>query len=162
MLTDPIAAMVKVAQVLEALGVPYLVAGSIASSYYGQSRPTQDVDLVADLKPEHVAPLVAALSGEFYVDDQMIRDALAHASSFNVIHLDTLDKVDVFLYKAGPWATEEMRRRRSDRQWNDVLGVLKVRGPALDIPYVRQWSRDLSLDELLSRVLQEAGLPTSD
>ena len=47
----------------------------------------------------------------------------------------------------------------SDRQWNDVLGVLKVQGPALDRAYLREWARELKLVDLLDRALDDAGLP---
>jgi hypothetical protein len=111
MLSDPISVMVKVARAFEALGVPYMVGGSMASSAHGLQRLTQDVDFVADLKAEHVAALVAALEGEFYIDDPMIRDAIRHRTSFNVIHWETMDKADIFISNGSPWAREEMRRR---------------------------------------------------
>lgn len=52
---------VEVARVLDGLGVPYLVGGSLASSLHGVPRSTQDADVVADLRDEHVAPFVAAI-----------------------------------------------------------------------------------------------------
>ncbi len=61
-------AMIPVVDVLERLGVTYYVGGSVASTVYGHSRTTQDVDLVADLAPEHVAPLVEALRETFYAN----------------------------------------------------------------------------------------------
>jgi hypothetical protein len=67
MLPEPIAVMRQVIDVLDTLGVPYLVGGSFASSIYGTYRATADVDLVADLKFEHVTVLVKSLSGQFYI-----------------------------------------------------------------------------------------------
>ncbi len=52
----------------ERLGVAYFVGGSVASSAYGLPRTTLDVDLVADLKPAHIGPLVRALEAEYYTD----------------------------------------------------------------------------------------------
>ncbi|HNQ89111.1 MAG TPA: hypothetical protein PKM73_10890 [Verrucomicrobiota bacterium] len=49
----------------------------------------------------------------------------------------------------------------SDRQWSDVLGVLKVQGTTLDRAYLREWARDLGLAALLCRAVEEAGLPTA-
>jgi hypothetical protein len=63
-----------VAQTLERLGIAYAVGGSLASSLHGVMRSTLDVDIVTDMKEEHIQPLVAALSGEFFADDEMIRD----------------------------------------------------------------------------------------
>src|SRR5438270_375366 len=115
MLPVAIQVAVKVAQAIEALGVPYMVGGSIASSTYGTPRSTQDVDLVAALRLEHVPQLVTSLEAEFYVDGDMIRDAIHQRSSFNVLHLSTAYKVDVFVLKSGLWAREEMARRRQER-----------------------------------------------
>jgi hypothetical protein len=82
-----------VTQTLERLGISYAVGGSLASSLHGVMRSTLDVDIVADMQPEHIVPLVEALSKEFYADDEMMRDAIERQSSFNIIHfLDPLTK----------------------------------------------------------------------
>jgi hypothetical protein len=100
-----------VAETLERLGVPYLVGGSLASSLHGIPRATQDVDIVAALRVEHLPGLVRALEGSFYLDAAAIRDAIEHHTSFNVIHLGTMFKVDVFVAKDDPVSREEMQRR---------------------------------------------------
>ncbi len=189
-LGDLLRVTMLVTAVLDRLGIPYLAGGSLASSLHGIPRATQDVDLVADLGPEQVEPLVAALRGDFYVDDRMIRDAISRSSSFNVIHLATMLKVDVFVPGPEPHAVEEMRRRQrvlvnegptqelsvasaedvvlhklhwfqlgervSERQWRDVLGVLKVQGARLDLAYLRRWATCLGVAELLDEALRAA------
>jgi hypothetical protein len=112
MLAEPLLVVARVAAALEEAGVLYLVGGSLASSTYGIPRATQDVDLVAGLRQEHVAPLVRALEAEFYIDAGMVRDAIRRRASFNVIHLATAYKADIFILHASPWAREEMGRRR--------------------------------------------------
>jgi hypothetical protein len=82
---------------LERLGVSYVVAGSLASSLHGLPRATADVDIVAALRVEHAQPLATALGEAFYVDVDMIRDAVTRRSEFNIIHLATMFKVDVFV-----------------------------------------------------------------
>jgi len=49
-----------VIEVLENLGIPYMVVGGFAAIFYGEPRLTIDVDIVVDMKLEHVRPLVAA------------------------------------------------------------------------------------------------------
>jgi hypothetical protein len=44
----------------------------------------------------------------------------------------------------------------SDRQWRDVLGILKVMGDELDREYLERWSEELSVQQLLARALEEA------
>lgn len=96
---DVLDALTPVVEALEALGVAYRVGGSVATSAYGMPRSTLDVDLVCDLRSEQIAPLVAQLAHDYYVDAEMIRTALVARRSFNVIHLATMVKVDVFVVK---------------------------------------------------------------
>jgi len=112
---DPLFAAAAVAQALEKLGVRYAVGGSIASSLYGVPRATQDADIVASLAIPHAARLAAALEAEFYVDEDMIRDAIRRQGTFNVVHLETMFKVDVFVAKGDAWSEEELSRARRER-----------------------------------------------
>jgi hypothetical protein len=86
-------ALLPVVDALEALDVPYHVGGSIASSFVGIARATQDADLVADLRPPHAAPFVQALGARYYADRERIDHAIQVRRSFNVIHLVTMYKV---------------------------------------------------------------------
>ena len=110
---EPIAVTLRVVAELDKLGIDYLVGGSIASSVHGRPRTTQDVDIVARLAGNHVEALVAGLQHEFYVDADMIHDAIRRRASFNVIHLETMLKVDVFVFTGDELAVEEMNRRVS-------------------------------------------------
>ena len=179
-----------VTQTLERLGIPYAVGGSLASSLHGVMRSTLDVDIVADMRLEHIQPLVAALSKDFYADDEMMRDAIEHKSSFNLIHYDTTFKVDIFIRKSRAFDQMQLERRRtsiiatdpeqsvyvtspedvilsklewyrmggevSDRQWRDILGVLKTRAGDLELVYLRKWAQELKVTDLLERALKES------
>lgn len=111
---DALTAVGPVIAALESLQVPYYLGGSIASSAYGVARATLDVDLVASLAQEHVAPLTEMLSPAFYVDRNMISDAVQRQSCFNVIHLATMFKVDVFVVKNRMYDLTALRRIRRD------------------------------------------------
>ena len=113
-LSDPIKVMLKTAQRLERLGIYYYVGGSLASSAYGFPRSTQDVDIIADVNEYHIDRMVNLFSDEFYIDADMIREALKHKTSFNVIHLETMTKVDVYIYDDTPFADSKMSRRRRE------------------------------------------------
>ena len=179
-----------VTQTFERLGIPYAVGGSLASSLHGVMRSTLDVDIVADMRLEDIPPLVAALSKDFYADDEMMRDAIEHKSSFNLIHYETAFKVDIFIRKSRAFDQMQLERRRtsviatdpeqslyvtspedvilsklewyrmggevSDRQWRDILGVLKTRAGELDLDYLRKWAKDLRVSDLLERALTES------
>ena len=113
MLSEPIQVTLKVITAFDRLGIPYLIGGSLASAVHGIVRATMDADLVADIKPEQVLSLVASLESEFYIDSEMILDAIQYTSSFNLIHLETMFKVDVFILKQRPFDLNQMQRRIS-------------------------------------------------
>jgi hypothetical protein len=100
-----------VAAAFERLGIPYLIGGSLASSLHGIPRATQDVDFVALMKLPHVPQFAESLRGRFYLDEDAIRDAVERRSSFNVIHLDSYFKADIFV-RADDEATRLQIQRR--------------------------------------------------
>lgn len=110
--SEELTVTVEVASALEALHVPYLVGGSIASSLLGIPRATLDVDLVADLRQEHVSALVMSLEGGFYIEEGSVRDAVRRRACFNVIHLATMFKVDIFVMRHDALSMAEMARRQ--------------------------------------------------
>jgi len=191
-LPDIIEVTLKVVKVFEELGIAYHIGGSLASSAFGIARSTLDVDIVADIKPEQASDISENLRGEFYVDPEMIINAIQKESSFNLIHLETLFKVDLFPLKNHPFDHQAFQRRLqktiseetsqqlffatpediilhkltwykagegvSDRQWIDVLGVLKVQGDQLDMVYLNHWAKELGVSELLKKAIDESGI----
>lgn len=184
-----LAALQPVVEALERLGVTYQIGGSVASSAHGSPRATNDVDLVVDLRPEHVEPLRRALADAYYAPTELRHGAIAHRSCANLIHLSTGFKVDLFVCRDGDYdrgslsrcverslqpgtrpfrvATAEDTLLRklewyrkggevSDRQWQDVLGVLRLVRSGLDRDYLELWAPRLGVDDLLRRAMHEA------
>lgn len=85
---DPAIAALPVIEVLESLGIAYYVGGSLASSYLGVGRSTVDVDIIAAFSKKDVPAFVASLESTYYLDADIIRDAIDRSSSFNVIHFE--------------------------------------------------------------------------
>lgn len=190
MLPEAVRVLLLVTNTFENLHIPYLVGGSMASALYGVARSTLDADIVADIQLEQVGKLVSGLGADFYADDEMIRSAIKHRNSFNLIHLETMFKVDVFIRKDRPFDRMQFDRRIeqvfaiepeqrafitsvedlilaklewyrlgneiSDRQWRDILGVLKVQAGRFDLVYLRQWADELNIAGLLQRALEES------
>ncbi len=164
----------------------------MASSLHGIPRATQDVDIIADIAPQHIPKLVSALEAEFYIDGDMIREAVRRRKSFNLIHYETMFKVDIFIPKLGKAAQEEMERRQhyqvsdspesmlylasaediilnklqwfrmgggvSERQWNDVLGVLQIQHNKLDRSYLERAAQQKGITDLLHKIFNESGI----
>ncbi len=113
--SDIVRAIAPVVDALTALGIAYRVGGSVASSALGVPRSTLDVDIVCTIDERHVMDFVARLTASYYVDADMIRDAIRRRSSFNVVHLATMMKVDVFIHRRDAFGRASFERvvRRS-------------------------------------------------
>lgn len=98
--------------VFDTMQVPWLIGGSVASSIRGEPRSTNDLDLVADLGLEHVQPLVWVLEGVYYIDEDAVRAATRRRTSFNVIHLATMLKIDVFVPPRDAVSRAQLARRQ--------------------------------------------------
>jgi hypothetical protein len=107
---DPLAITLLVTGVFERLGVPYLIGGSLASTLYGMVRTTQDSDIIADMQPEHILPFLSALQDAFFVDEEMIAGSIKSRSSFNIIHRESMFKVDIFVPQPGPFHRSQLAR----------------------------------------------------
>ena len=189
MLTEPILVTLLVTEALEALHIPYFIGGSLATAVHGVARATMDVDLVADIYQEQIHPLLDALGSDFFADREMIMNAIQQGISFNIIHKETMFKVDIFPAKNRAYDHSQFKRRSaymlaedpqrqayvaspednilsklewyrlggeiSDRQWQDVLNVLKIQGDRIDREYLVHWAEALGVSDLLARVFEQ-------
>lgn len=189
-LPDPVAVAVHFTAVLEDLNIRHLVGGSLASSIHGEPRSTNDIDILADFRDEHVAPFVDAVEEEYYVNGSAVREAIRSAGSFNAIHTSGAVKVDVFIAGSDPFNEERLARREhlqigeesasrvfmdtaehsvlrklewyrrggetSDRQWRDVVSILRIQDARLDRTRLDTWAARLGVSDLLERAWAEA------
>jgi len=184
-------ALQPVVNAFEKLSIPYYIGGSIASSIHGMARATMDIDIVADVKFHHISLLKQELEKSYYIDEEMIKEAIQNSSSFNLIHLETVIKIDVFIFKDVPYHQSALERKIKDtfeddviktefyfsspediiisklqwyelggkvseRQWLDVIGVIKVQGDSLDKNYLQVWAKKLGIFELLKNAFNDA------
>ncbi len=102
-----------VIDVLERLGIPYMIVGGFAAIFYGEPRLTIDVDIVVDMRSEHVELFAAAFPiPEYYVSEEGIRDSLQRRYPFNVIQPKTGAKVDLVPLPRDPFTRAAFERRR--------------------------------------------------
>jgi hypothetical protein len=95
---------------LERAGVRYAVGGSWASTAFGEPRFTNDVDILAEFTEESLPAFLRFLPETFYVDAEDASNSLSRGSPFNVIHMPTVLKFDLFPSRAFPLGTEELDR----------------------------------------------------
>jgi hypothetical protein len=160
---------------LDAAGVPYMVTGSLASSYHGEPRATRDVDIVIDPTIDGLERFVdAMIAADFYVDPHAAREALAQRSQFNAVGPDAT-KVHFIIRRDGPFSIEEFGRRApadllgtpgfvvtaedlviaklewaaatgSERQMRDVAGIVAIAGD-LDEDHIERWTTALGISQ---------------
>jgi hypothetical protein len=166
----------RISNILNTLEIPHAVVGSVASSRFGLHRATMDVDIVTDLQPAQILGLITALRPDFYVDEVLILEAITQHSSFNALHLETGTKLDFFILKPREYDRVALNRRSnerlsfmtaedvllgklewfrlgdetSERQWNDILGILRTQ-PNLDFEYLNKWAQTIGVLDLLER-----------
>ena len=177
--------LVGTIKALELAQVPYMLTGSLASTFHGEPRATRDIDLVIDPTPDALERLIdELLSDGLYVDRDAARSALAERGQFNAIGTDA--KVDFIVRKDRPFAVSEFKRRQrvtllgyagdvvtvedlilakllwaaetdSDRQLRDVAGMVAVAGSVLDRAYVTRWANRLGIADAWRRQDPGAG-----
>lgn len=164
---------------LDDAGIPHMLAGSVASSFHGEPRSTQDIDLVIDPDERSLTRFLDRLDRDRYFVDDAI-DALRRRGQFDVIDTMTGWKVDLVIRKERSFSREEFARRRSvevlcvatyiasaedtvlaklewakaggsERQIEDVVGVLSMAHGSLDENYLDHWAAELGVTDQLDR-----------
>jgi hypothetical protein len=104
--------LLRLLEVFDRLEIPYMIGGSGASSVHGLARTTADIDIVARVGSEDALPLVTELQQDFYIDEAQVRAAIENGRSFNVIHLRSSFKFDIFPLTADRYQQIQFGRRR--------------------------------------------------
>jgi hypothetical protein len=182
--------LTKVIRVLDSAGIQYMVTGSIASSLQGEPRTTHDVDIVVDINSSSVKELLKAFpSPDFYLDQQSIIEAINKKGMFNLIEVNTGDKIDFWLITDEPFDRSRFSRKcieevmgiqlfvstpedtilaklrwakrsgGSEKHFTDALRVYEVQHENLDMHYLRTWAKKLGVEKLLERLEKEAEFP---
>ncbi|HVG19754.1 MAG TPA: hypothetical protein VNI02_11945 [Blastocatellia bacterium] len=141
MAQDQIDTLLMVVTVFEKLGITYLIGGSYASSAHGLVRATRDVDLLAAIEQGQVSALAADLHPEFYADPRAIKHAVLSRRHFNIIHIETAFKIDVFVAKAGGFDEKQLERRQAALLGGDTLRKAYVATPEDTILAKLEWYR---------------------
>ena len=103
-----------VSRKFEQSGIDYMLTGSMAMNYYAQPRMTRDIDVVVAIKPNDVERVVALFEPEYYVSKESIRESIEHESIFNLIHHESVIKVDCIVRKQNEYRKVESRAAAKD------------------------------------------------
>ncbi|MCT7953057.1 hypothetical protein NG798_24985 [Ancylothrix sp. C2] len=174
--------------IFEAFNIPYYITGGVAAIAYGEVRTTRDLDIVISVIPECLSPLISELEqAGFYVAgvDDVISGRMR---TLQITHIQTISRADLMIAEDSELERRKLERRQqyqiptgatvflaspedlilnklswrksnsSEKQWRDVLGILKVQGDSLDKVYLHNQAESVGLVKDLNRAFVEAGL----
>lgn len=107
---EVVEALLPLVNAFDQLGIVYYIGGSVSSSFHSIARRTQDIDVIADIKPQQVRSLASHLHNAYYLDEAAWIDAIRRGLSYNVIYLDTMTKVDIMPFRKRAFTREEAQR----------------------------------------------------
>lgn len=144
-------------ELLERQGLQYMLVGSVASSYYGLIRSTQDIDFVVRFTPAQLDAFCAEFSpDEFYVSLPAAREALQRGGQFNIIHFRSGNKLDIMLPRHDAWGRQQLARRRAAKLIANVSGYVAAPEDIIlgKLWYYREGEHEKHLRDIVS-ILQE-------
>lgn len=174
----------RLIKALESASIPYMISGSVGSSFHGNPRATNDTDIVIDPTRDQLLSFLDRLGSDCYVSKDTALQAVSDRSMFNVIDTASGVKADLIIRKNRPFSQQEFSRRQrakvgdaevyilspedsilsklewskdrmSGLQFKDALGVLAVQGDKLDLGYMKKWAKNLGIDKALQQLLEE-------
>lgn len=167
-----------ISSMFEKLEIPYMLTGSIAMNYYATPRMTRDIDVVVEIGRENIEALVSTFSTDYYISEVAVREAIQAESMFNLIHLESVIKVDCIVRKNSEYRQIEFERRKkielddfityivskedlilsklvwaesahSEMQLQDVVNLLRS---GYDEKYLESWANILEVSNLLYEI----------
>lgn len=174
----------NVVEKLEQSGIDYAICGSMAASFYGLERSTQDADIIIDPTEKQLVKFIELIGNTYYISDNAALDALTRQEMFNIIDMENGWKADLIIKKQTDFNTEEFRRKRkrkmfgaelnvfspedivlskllwakqssSQLQCRDVMTILEYQAEHLDMGYLNKWSKILNVEDDLSKCLSQ-------
>jgi hypothetical protein len=185
---DSITLAAQLHPVFESLGIPYYITGGVAAIAYGEPRTTQDLDVVIALPLQEIRTLAQVLEASGFYVPGVEDAAAGRMSTLQITHIESIARADLMLSEDSEFEHLKFERKQqyelpggvavylaspediilsklrwgqpveSQKQWRDVLGILKTQGETLDYSYLVEWADTLGILNTLNRALIEAGV----
>jgi hypothetical protein len=166
---------------LDAANIGYMLTGSMAMNYYAQPRMTRDIDVVVALQSADAARIVELFNSDYYVSHEAVDNSIKRQSLFNLIHNESVIKVDCIIRKQSEYRLTEFNRRQririeefetwivskedlilskmfwakdshSELQLRDVKNLVLT---GCDSTYIERWAKELGVAHLWQEVAHE-------
>jgi hypothetical protein len=174
----------SVVEKLQQAGIDYVICGSIAASFYGVERSTQDVDIIINPTEEQLTKFLKLLDDAYYVSSDAALEARKQSTMFNIIDVENAWKADLIIRKKTAFYTEEFHRKRKEKllgkdlyilspedtilsklvwakqsrselQYRDVTTILEIQAGYLDMKYLSKWAKVLNAEDDLNKCLSQ-------
>jgi len=178
-------ALNPIIELLNRLKIPYMLVGAIAVNYYSVPRFTHDADLVIKIDSSKIGDLCSSLGNNYYIDKDMIEDAIVSSNQFNLIHLATGFKIDFWILKKDKFSQLQFSRRLAgkifgqdvfiisaedliltklswfkesniQKHFFDAAGIYRMQRGILDMDYLSKYAKELGFNEIFQQVENEA------
>jgi hypothetical protein len=169
---------------LQQVGIDYAICGSVAATFYGVTRSTEDTDIIIDPTLEQLTKFIRLLGDAYYVSNEAAFDALRQRGMFNVIDVENACKADMIIKKQTDFGVGEFQRKRkesllgtalyilspedsilskllwakqsrSEMQYRDVMKILESRSGTLDMKFLNKWAEILDVEDDLNKCLSQ-------
>jgi hypothetical protein len=176
----------NIVEKLQEVGIDYVICGSMAASFYGVQRSTEDTDIIINPTKQQLIKLIELLGNAYYVSSEAALDALTQRTMFNIIDIKNAYKADLIIRKQSAFGAEEFRRKRkenllgkdlyilspedsilsklvwakqsrSETQYRDVITIFEAQADRLDMKYLNKWAKILDVEDDLNKCLSQIG-----
>jgi len=174
----------NIVEKLQQTDIDYVICGSMAATFYGVQRSTEDTDIIINPTQEQLTKFIELLGDAYYVSREAAFDALKQSTMFNIIDIDNACKADLIIRKQTDFSAEEFRRKRkenllgkdlyilspedsilskllwakqsrSELQHHDVMKILEAQTDGLDMKYLNKWAKTLAVEDDLNKCLSQ-------
>ena len=154
--------------------IEYMLTGSFAMAFYSTPRMTRDIDIIIKVSPKDIHQIIDLFKNDFYISQAAFEEALKNTTMFNIIHNDTVMKIDFIIRKNEEYRVNEFLRRQkisiddtlisvvspedlilsklfwakdsnSELQLRDVRAI-KAAVKNIDDDYIKKWAKKLNLE----------------
>ena len=176
--------LLLVCEILDRLGIEYMLTGAYAVSFYGRPRTTHDIDLNVAISSGDIKKIYDGFKDLFYVSKEAIEEAVRYQSMFNIICNETIDKIDFWIVKDNEYDKKRFARRIGEKikgkivfisspedviitklnwymqsniqkHYDDAFGVFQIQRGRLDLDYLRKWAGRFSFMEMIEGIIKK-------
>jgi len=167
--------LADISQKLSSSHIPFMITGAMAMNYYAIPRMTRDIDVVIAVAEEEIEKLLLLFEGEYYIAKEAVLESIKQRSMFNIIHNESIIKVDFIICKDDAYHQMEFERRepvrirgfdtyivskedlilskliwaKDSRSEMQIIDIRNLMDTGFDDNYVQSWATKLGIDSFL-------------